>query len=1065
MKLRQLALALSGLGLCTGVSTVGAWQIELRSAATDRHNEVWVSNKRPVQNSDIYVAWLDPDAADGPNIKSWHLDGEWRPGLMPVGEGPFDLGEFPAVQLTRLDTGCPDTHRCFLAMVAVAHGETPLDVSQWNNAALLPLNSQAAAERLPGQTYFLPHSGTDQNRGNGAEITLTPEPPSAAAPEDSSGNAAVTEKPDIFRLEGTQVLYANGQARRLQVIDVSDPAAPALAAWAALDGQPLEVYRLHDFYGVLQTATDENATDGRGWNSVTRLTLLKLNEDGELTVQGEHTVDGHFIESRRRNETIYTVSSDYEENYVLKINALHIDTEGNIQLLETLDVSAHNPEIAIFSDYLVVAGHDSNDWQSTMVQVFDLRDAANPLQKLPEITVPGQIPSEFHIDVSDTHLRLVYGPTRNAETGSTLAIYDLANELSEVGSVGGIAPGEALFATRFNGQYGYVVTYERTDPLWVIDLIDPANPVIKGELVVPGWSEKLFFHDNQLFAVGIDDQPLPDEEARWVRRVTTSLFDVSDPTAPTRLGSYTPLAGEVTYSWSPAWDDERALLLDWSERYAALPVESWETGTGTSVELVTFEADDLKGAGSLPMNVQVQRTLELAPQQLGVLGDQIFLTMQWGQGDPVVLGELELAQNLNWLELKDGMLWSLATGNRGFHAIYRYPVDDLDTDNPGRWPLSRGFDGAVTDEERLVMYSFYPLAVQVFERDSETLWNPAVLAEGEDMTDWYPYGAPLVHDGRIYVTTQQRVKPTLPMPVEPLPVEPVEEPVEPVEKPADSGGQNADGTMTAPRAAERPRLPMPEVHHPVMLPDVPESQYQWILRSWTLTENGAQPETAVSIPGEPLGFSAGGLLMTRESGNTGMLLNLVELDSDTARLLGSLPIECASYGQVKQIGGALYITCEQNYYPPVVYMDTAETADIRPGPQVPEPEMPKLLKIQVDTTLTVAGEWRFEKTPYVLAAAGNLVTVRHGYGWYGGPAVMESVRKARIAPLADSIAPGIGIMPPYNEECGVYDLSGSDPVLVRMLDECPWDGAVVMDMENVYSARGFAGLKAEAVNP
>ena len=84
-----------------------------------------------------------------------------------------------------------------------------------------------------------------------------------------------------------------------------------------------------------------------------------------------------------------------------------------------------------------------------------------------------------------------------------------------------LAERETLYATRFDGDFAYIVTFLRVDPLFIVDLQDPSNPLLLSELIVPGWSEYLEVLDNQLFAVGVENS-----------QVTASLFDVSDKANP-----------------------------------------------------------------------------------------------------------------------------------------------------------------------------------------------------------------------------------------------------------------------------------------------------------------------------------------------------------------------------------------------------------------------------------------------------------------------------------------------------------------------------------------------------
>ena len=65
---------------------------------------------------------------------------------------------------------------------------------------------------------------------------------------------------------------------------------------------------------------------------------------------------------------------------------------------------------------------------------------------------------------------------------------DTSSELEQIGYIGNIAEGERIWSARFVGDLGYLVTFRNMDPLWTIDLSDPTNPTILGELHIPGVS-------------------------------------------------------------------------------------------------------------------------------------------------------------------------------------------------------------------------------------------------------------------------------------------------------------------------------------------------------------------------------------------------------------------------------------------------------------------------------------------------------------------------------------------------------------------------------------------------
>jgi uncharacterized secreted protein with C-terminal beta-propeller domain len=132
----------------------------------------------------------------------------------------------------------------------------------------------------------------------------------------------------------------------------------------------------------------------------------------------------------------------------------------------------------------------------------------------------GWILDQFSMSEYDDFLRVAstefdwwWGATPDVEPASSVTI--LADNgrgaLREAGHVGGLGPGERIFAVRFMGPRGYVVTFEQIDPLFTLDLSDPTDPTVVGELEVTGFSSYLHpIGDDWLLAVGQE----ADEEGR-----------------------------------------------------------------------------------------------------------------------------------------------------------------------------------------------------------------------------------------------------------------------------------------------------------------------------------------------------------------------------------------------------------------------------------------------------------------------------------------------------------------------------------------------------------------------
>jgi Beta propeller domain len=145
--------------------------------------------------------------------------------------------------------------------------------------------------------------------------------------------------------------------------------------------------------------------------------------------------------------------------------------------------------------------------------------------------------------------------------------------LEVLGETEDFGAGEQIYSTRFIGDRGYVVTFRQTDPLFVIDLADPSDPHVVGELSIPGFSNYLFPLDqNHLFSIGRDATP-----QGIVQGLALQIFDVTDPASPALAQKYVfPEAGD-----SPANVDHRAISFHPDRGVVAFPHQSYTTGAST----------------------------------------------------------------------------------------------------------------------------------------------------------------------------------------------------------------------------------------------------------------------------------------------------------------------------------------------------------------------------------------------------------------------------------------------------------------------------------------------------
>jgi uncharacterized secreted protein with C-terminal beta-propeller domain len=144
----------------------------------------------------------------------------------------------------------------------------------------------------------------------------------------------------------------------------------------------------------------------------------------------------------------------------------------------------------------------------------------------------GQVNNQFSVDPHDEHLRLAYSRGLGTERSNGILVFDqVGDELTAVGKLDGLAKGESIFSARFIGDDAYLVTFLQTDPLFTIDLTDPTNPRLAGELKIPGFSRYLHpLGENQLIGFGRDA-----DATGQTLGLQASLFDVTDRANPKRV--------------------------------------------------------------------------------------------------------------------------------------------------------------------------------------------------------------------------------------------------------------------------------------------------------------------------------------------------------------------------------------------------------------------------------------------------------------------------------------------------------------------------------------------------
>ncbi len=192
-------------------------------------------------------------------------------------------------------------------------------------------------------------------------------------------------------------------------------------------------------------------------------------------------------------------------------------------------------------------------------------------------SVDGRILNQFSMDEYNNHFRIATTTGQmwgSGENQSKNNVYILNDKLELQGSIQGIAPGERIYSARFIGEKGYMVTFRQIDPFFVIDLSDPKNPSILGELKIPGYSDYLHpLDDNHIIGIGKDTMEAEKDDFVWFLGLKMAIFDVTDVSNPKELHKI--VIGDRGTD-SEALYNHKAFLFDREKNLLVIPITLYE---------------------------------------------------------------------------------------------------------------------------------------------------------------------------------------------------------------------------------------------------------------------------------------------------------------------------------------------------------------------------------------------------------------------------------------------------------------------------------------------------------
>jgi inhibitor of cysteine peptidase len=278
-------------------------------------------------------------------------------------------------------------------------------------------------------------------------------------------------------------------------------------------------------------------------------------------------------------EDVKYCSEALEPNYIM-VGSINLEKiQDKLNLTSTLG-SGRN--IFCSADNLYVAGYnhrESDDFKTTIYK-FDLNNGIVDFSASGEVS--GTILNQFSMDEYNGNLRVTTTSISNSSNSSDQVnnLFILDNTMKIIGKLEGLAKGERIYSTRFMGDRAYMVTFKTTDPLFVIDVKNPKEPKVLGELKIPGFSNYLHPYDeNHIIGFGMDTGVINNSNGEIVyqKGMKLAIFEVSDVNNPKQKFA-TSIGDRGTYS--ELLHDHKALLFSKDKNLLAFPITVTEQAAG-----------------------------------------------------------------------------------------------------------------------------------------------------------------------------------------------------------------------------------------------------------------------------------------------------------------------------------------------------------------------------------------------------------------------------------------------------------------------------------------------------
>ena len=356
-----------------------------------------------------------------------------------------------------------------------------------------------------------------------------------------------------------------------EVYDLRDKANPTMIQEMLLEGDFRTARKSGDLVYIAATKYIYTTKD---YDDAEAKDILPVYYDSEREEEPV-TINGIEVSMETDAATVNAAGKDMEVMAPADICICPIDSSATFTTIAVLDIAGDKE--AELTSYLgslnqfymnqnsIFMTYYNWDYESgkESIDIIALDVDGMNITYRAEGNVEGTLLNQFSMDEYNGYFRVA---TTEWEDGSNVFVLD--ENLQVVGKIENIAKGEQIYSVRFMGDRGYIVTFETMDPFFTVDLSDPSNPVICGELKLPGYSNYLHqIDENTVLGIGRQTQEIYTRDENGVETVVgfqnggikLSLFDISDFANPVELDSYV-IGNDATHS--DALYDHKSIMVD-----------------------------------------------------------------------------------------------------------------------------------------------------------------------------------------------------------------------------------------------------------------------------------------------------------------------------------------------------------------------------------------------------------------------------------------------------------------------------------------------------------------------